>query len=789
MMPHVLRGMHDVRGMRGMRKPLSVRTYLIGCVVAALLLLVIAEAVVAVRSLSTARHRSVDRARFEAGVASSAIKTDLTQAETTLFGVAATLPLDSLVATPEKCSLSFASLGVFRTGHIDIVLPDGRVPCSSLAAHGAPAGASQAGAPWLAAPPSGPSVSKLFTDGLTGRPSFAVVMPVRTPTSDRPAGFITLVLPVASVAPEVAKAYGGPEHFAFTITDGSQPVSSSADQMPVGGSHAGWIESSRPLEQLGWQIVAGRRSSAALASTRSLLISETMIAALALLVALLLLAVANRRIATPMRKLAAAAARLGHEVTPGPVEVSGPAELRQVAEQLNAMIEARVSFEEKLSHDALHDPLTGLPNQVLLLDRLAVACDRPAEATTRTALLVIGIDRFELVNTSLGYRVGDDALVALGARLERALRPRQTLARLGGGEFAISLPDVPDTDAALAEAAAVARAVGQPLHAGGTVLALTASIGVAIAESTWTAEDLLRNATTAMHSAKEHGGARNEFFEPSLRVRANTRLRLENQLSQALERGELYLEYQPVVNLPSRRIIGAEALLRWRNPVHGMVPPATFVPIAEEVGLIERLGRFALEQACAQGVAWRRLGYRMRMSVNVSARQLLRSGFAEQVTDVLAKTALPPDQLCLELTESTLMEDVLRVSTALHALKGHGISISVDDFGTGYSSLSYLQRFPVDELKVDRSFVAGLGETADRNLVAAVIALAHALELRVVAEGVETDDQAVQLIRLGCRCAQGYLFGRPQPASQLTSQLPRYHIDLDEPAFRTNEVS
>jgi diguanylate cyclase (GGDEF)-like protein len=771
---------------REARRPavFSVRTYLVGCVVVALVILLIAEAVVAMRSLSNARHKAAQRADYATTVATAAIKTALDQGETAISGVASTLSIDAILAAPDKCSLSFSSLGPFTSGHIDVVAPDGRVPCSSLSGHGAPKGASQAGAPWLAAMSSGQSMAGLFTDGLTGRTAVALVAAVTG--AGTPAGGVVLVLPVDALASDISAAYGGPEHFDFAVTAGDRVISTSQKAMPVIGSHAGWIESSTDLAVPGWQLVSGRRTAAALAPTRSLLISETMVAAVAFLVAFVLLAVANRRIAVPLRKLALAAGRLGREVTPQPVEVGGPAELRQVADRLNAMIAARVSFEDKLSHDALHDPLTGLPTQALLLDRLATACETAAEANTRAALLVIGIDRFELVNTSLGYRVGDHALIALASRLEGALRPRQTLARLGGGEFAVSLPDAGDRDTALAEAAAVSRIVAQVVDAADTSLTLTASIGVAVAERGWSAEELLRNATTAMHSAKERGGARSQFFEPSLRVRANTRLRLENELSRALERGEFYLEYQPIVSLPSRRITGAEALLRWQNSVHGSVPPSTFVPIAEEIGLINQLGRFALEKACEQAIAWYELGYPMRISVNVSAHQLLTGHFAEQVTDVLAHTQLAPDLLCLELTESTLMEDVLRISTALHALKGHGVRISIDDFGTGYSSLAYLQRFPVDELKIDRSFVGGLDNVADRNLVAAVVALAHALELHVVAEGVEKEEQALQLVRMGCRAAQGYLFARPQSASRVTAQLPRHHIDLDETVSRSN---
>jgi diguanylate cyclase (GGDEF)-like protein len=783
-----------------------VRSYLLACVGVALLLLAAAEAVLAGHSLDKARADVRHRAAFEAALATQAVQTSIHQAQTQLAGVASTLPLDALLATPDKCTLTFTGVGVFPSGHIDIVLPDGRVACSSVVSHGAPPGASQQGAPWLAAAASGPAVSGLFRDGLTGSRSIAITAPLTggPSASSSATGVIAVVLPVAPLAGELAERYGGPGHFEFAVaepdgtvlstsaggstgastdgsttgsTDGSTDGSTAA--MPVTGENTGWIEASKPLHDLGWQLVAGQQASAALAPTRSLLLSETVLAGLALLVVLGLLALVNRRIATPLRRFAASVTRLGHEVRPQPVTPSGPAELRQVADRFNAMLAARMSFEDKMAHDALHDPLTGLANQVLLLDRLATACDLAAGANVQVALVAVGIDRFDLINTSLGYRAGDDALIALATRIEGSLRPRQTLARLGGGAFAVLLPDGADRDAALAEAAMLARVIARPLEAAGTTLTLTASIGVAIAESSWSADDVFRNATTAMHSAKEHGGARCELFQPSLRVRANTRLRLENDLSQALRRGQLYVEYQPVIDLPSRRISGAEALVRWRHPVRGVVPPATFIPIAEQTALIEEIGRFVLDEACAQACAWQRLGYRMRVAVNVSGRQLLGGGFAEQVAEVLHSYALPAEQLCLELTESILMEDLLRTSTALHALKGLGVRLSVDDFGTGYSSLSYLQRFPVDELKIDRTFVAGLGEADDRNLVAAVIGIAHALGLRVVAEGVENDKQLSQLIMLGCRSAQGYLLGRPQNPCDLTARLDRQPLDLD----------
>ena len=772
------------------------RSYLLACVVIALLLLATAEALLAGHSLDKARADVHHRAEFEAALAEQAVQTSIDQAQTELAGVAATLPMDALLATPDKCTLTFTGVGAFPSGHIDVVQPDGRVVCSSVVSHGAPPGASQHGAPWLATAASGPAVSGLFDDKLTGQPSIAVTAPIgANPGSGSSAtGVIAVVLPVAPLAGALAERYGGPGHFDFAVVaDGavlsssvsslvSSSVSSSADSAaadPMPAGHGGWITASKPLHDLGWDVFAGRRASAALAPTRSLLLSQTVLALTALLVLLGLLALVNRRIATPLRRFAASVNRLAHEVRPQPLTPSGPAELCLVADRFNAMLAARMSFEDKLVHDALHDPLTGLANQVLLADRLAAAFDVAADAGVQVAVLAISVDRFDLVNTSLGYRAGDDALIALAGRLEESLRPRQTLARLDGGHFAVLLPDVADRSAAVAEAAAVARVVARPLEVGGTTLALTASIGVAVAESSSNADDLLRNATTAMHSAKEHGGARYELFEPRLRMRANTRLRLENDLAQALKRGQLYVEYQPVVDLPSQRISGAEALGRWRHPVRGLIPPADFISIAEDNGLIEPLGRFVLDEACAQANTWQRLGHRMRVAVNVSARQLLRDGFAEQVVQALQTHGLPADQLCLELTESVLMEDLLRISTTLHALNGYGVRLSVDDFGTGYSSLSYLQRFPVDELKIDRSFVAGLGEAEDRNLVAAVIGIAHALGLRVVAEGVENQKQLSQLVMLGCRSAQGYLFGRPQSPQELTARLSRTPVELD----------
>jgi EAL domain-containing protein (putative c-di-GMP-specific phosphodiesterase class I) len=288
------------------------------------------------------------------------------------------------------------------------------------------------------------------------------------------------------------------------------------------------------------------------------------------------------------------------------------------------------------------------------------------------------------------------------------------------------------------------------------------------------AEELVRDADTAMYAAKEAGGGRLRLIDDELRARSSERLSLESDLRGALAAGQLLVQYQPVVNLLTGQISGAEALLRWTHPTRGPVAPMTFIPVAEDAGLIGPIGQFVLAQACRQTAVWNDAGYRLRVAVNVSGLQLHDPGFVGQVAAELHDAGVDPSQLCLELTESTLMDDAMRASDVLAELKDVGVELSVDDFGTGYSSLAYLKRFPVDELKVDRSFISNLGtEGQDQTLVAAMVAMGHALGLHVVAEGVETHAQMATLLTLGCRTAQGYLFARPLPPDEITTLLVR----------------
>jgi diguanylate cyclase (GGDEF)-like protein/PAS domain S-box-containing protein len=423
-------------------------------------------------------------------------------------------------------------------------------------------------------------------------------------------------------------------------------------------------------------------------------------------------------------------------------------------------VTARKDAEALVRHHALHDPLTALPNRALFLDRLSVALARVHRRSNTLAVLLLDLDRFQTVNDSLGHAAGDELLAAVADRLRTVLRPGDTASRFTGDEFAILCDDLRRNSDAPLIATRVARSLSAPFLVDGREVFLTASIGIALAGNPpASAETLLRDAGAALHQAKSRGKDRFELFTENLRDLAIERLQTESALRRALGRNELTVHYQPEVDLRDSAVVGYEALVRWEHPERGLLAPADFVPVAEDTGLILPIGVWVLEQACRQAAQWPDA---IRISVNLSARQLTDPSLLEAVTRVLRETALLPDRLCLEITESALMVDAEAAIEAVTALKLLGVRIGIDDFGTGYSSLSYLKRFPVDVLKVDRSFVHGLGvDEQDAALVAGVIHVAQALSLTTVAEGVETDEQRICLRSLGCETAQGYFFGRP----------------------------
>ena len=433
-------------------------------------------------------------------------------------------------------------------------------------------------------------------------------------------------------------------------------------------------------------------------------------------------------------------------------------------------ITTQKSTEAALTRLALQDPLTGLPNRALFLDRLALALRRQDRDSGMVAVLFVDLDRFKAVNDSLGHFAGDELLVAVADRLGKILRPGDTIARLGGDEFAVVCEGIGDCAGAEEIAVRILNTLATPVTVEGQQVIASASIGIAVSEPDATPDTMLRDADTAMYEAKDAGRNRFSVFDPASRERTLARLRLAEELRTALDHGQLRLCYQLEVDLAEETTTGVEALVRWQHPTLGLLPPAEFIDVAEETGLVVPLGEWVLREACRE-LAGRDSSANpggLRLSVNLSARQLGVPELVDNVRDVLAETGLDPSRLCLEITESVLMDDVESSIEALLDLKALGVRLAIDDFGTGYSSLSYLRRFPVDVVKLDRSFVAGMGvDAAATAIVAAVVNLSHALGIVVVAEGVETEAQLVALRALRCDRAQGYYWNRPQPADEL----------------------
>ncbi|MDT7688740.1 MAG: hypothetical protein QOE46_1499 [Acidobacteriota bacterium] len=427
----------------------------------------------------------------------------------------------------------------------------------------------------------------------------------------------------------------------------------------------------------------------------------------------------------------------------------------------------RKRAEEQLLHDAFHDALTGLPNRALFMDHVKMAIQRSRRSGDRLfAALFLDLDRFKIINDSLGHMVGDQLLVGIAHRLEMCLRPGDTVARLGGDEFTILLEDLETTADAIDVALRVQEAVTQPFNIGGHEVFTTASIGIALSNTGYErAEDLLRDADTAMYRAKIEGKKRHVVFDKEMHARAMELLQIETDLRRALARREFFLNYQPIVSLETGKVASFEALVRWRHPERGLVMPGDFITVAEETGLIVPLGLWVLNEACCQMREWQKQGIageEVTVSVNLSSRQFSQADLIEQISSALRESGLRPSSLKLEITESMVMENIDTAIGMLAQLRGLGVGLSIDDFGTGYSSLSYLHRFPIDTLKIDRSFVTQMTDnTENAEIVRTIVTLARSLSMDVIAEGVETREQLRRLGALGCDYGQGYLFSRP----------------------------
>lgn len=456
------------------------------------------------------------------------------------------------------------------------------------------------------------------------------------------------------------------------------------------------------------------------------------------------------------------------------------------------MVEALHAAIDDAVHRALHDPLTGLANRTRFLDRFDHALTARRRADVEIAVLYLDIDNFKLVNDRFGHPVGDRLLIEVGERVGAAVRPGDTVARLGGDEFAVLLEDAGGAADAERTANRILEAISKPFEIAGNLMSATASIGLAMAEiGPVDSNEVLRNADVAMYRAKNAGKACVVAFEAAMYETLLERLELEADLRRAVEHGDIEVYFQPIVDLATEQVLGVEALSRWRHPVRGFVPPVTFIPLAEECGLIVELGRNVLKQACAWVSAWQQAHPAERplfLSVNVSARQLQDSGLTADVA--LALTGgMAPGSLVLEITESVLMQETETSLSRLEELKSLGVRVALDDFGTGYSSLSYLRTLPVDLLKIDRSFISGLSAGNDvHRLLEAIVALGETLGLDSIAEGVEELEELVALRTIGCRMGQGFYFAKPMPVGDLEDYLSRAQPSPAEPLRGTNRV-
>ena len=528
---------------------------------------------------------------------------------------------------------------------------------------------------------------------------------------------------------------------------------------------------------------------------------NTMAVMTLLLLAAIALAVRmSRRLSTevlrPVGSLRDSANQLAAGALDDRVLVDRADELGELAVSFNAMADAIVGSQRRLTRQANTDSLSGLPNRAAFGVRLAATLARTTQRAGNQAVLFIDLDDFKDVNDTLGHAAGDELLRVVAARLRNTMRPGDLVARLGGDEFAVLLDGLPDPGLPLTVARRVVDTLAEPVKIGGSSVRVGASVGLALRQAHSTFDELMREADVAMYAAKARGKNRVEQYDAGLDDLAVARYELKTDVDGAADRGELVLDYQPIVDLETGLLVGLEALVRWQHPNRGLLPPSAFIEVAEETGAIIGIGAFVLETATRQLQQWqRRYGLPdLCMSVNVSVCQLDRSGFADDVKNVLRSTRLDPASLVLEVTETILADPKRGAAATLAALRRSGVRVALDDFGTGYSSIGYLRQLPVDILKIDRFFVAGTYAGSPGNaLLEAIVAMAKSLGLDVIPEGIEELDQLSRLQAMGCRIGQGFLLSRPVPAGAidalLAARIPLPHVGLGETVHLPRRVS
>jgi diguanylate cyclase (GGDEF)-like protein len=777
------------RGAEATRRaaPWSVRTYLLSVVAVAVIAVLAALGYGFFWSAHQARDRAQSGMELQSRRAATGLSTAVVTGRKTVDALAAQTGLEVLFSNKKAasaCQLSADGSGPFSSVRVDMVAPDGTVACTSARSPRVTAPGVHAGSAWLRAALRGGATRIDWRGRDAAARTNAVTIAAPLTDGRRTVGAVVLFLHVPMIASTLAQTVAGAQHESFTVVDrqtgaivaASEAPAPDAPQFPVARRSGDWtgvdganrLFGSSDVRGAPWRVYAGERRSTVLADVRGTFERQALIGLLVLLVLLAAVLLLNRRVVGPLRELTAAVARARREPERTRVQEAGPAELRTLARAFNAMLDVRAGHDAQLVHQATHDPLTGLPNQQLLRERLGEVLRQDARGGV--AVLWIGVGRLDIVTEGFGHGAGDRLVAEVSARLSEVAAPGDMLARVGGAEFVLLLTGAA-RGAGAAAAERVHQALNRPFRGPDGEIVLQAAIGGTRAEpGASAAGPLLREADSAMREARSTGRRFTEF-DGALQHRATRHLAVEREIRQALERDEFLVYYQPLVDVETRTVTGTEALVRWRHPERGLVPPMQFVPIAEETGQIAAIGGIVLRRACAQAAAWTTAGHPLRMSVNVAVGQLRDPGFPALVAETLADTGLAPEQLCLELTESSLVGDVEHAGAALGRLRDLGVHVAIDDFGTGYSSLSYLHNLPVDELKIDRSFIARLGGegAADRDghMVEAIVGMARALGLSVVAEGVETDAQLAFLSGLRCPVAQGYLFAEPRPAEAI----------------------
>ncbi|MCU1354832.1 MAG: diguanylate cyclase/phosphodiesterase, partial [Acidimicrobiales bacterium] len=670
------------------REPWSVGAHLVVIVVVVVVVFAGVGAVLGHQTWQNGQQNVRANARSLAGVAADTLADNVGVVRTQTASIAANPAVPGLMADATGCSFDFHLEG-FPRSHLDIVRPDGTVVCSSTKL--APGRASHAGAAWLHQKPSKDVIgSAPFVDRVTGLPAVAFVATVRD-TGGRAIGNVAIVLPTPQMAQPIADFFGGPRHYQFALVDqhAGRLLSTSSGITKLASNarstnpmrSAGFLYGSRRVAHTDWLVYSGVDPHVALASTRSALQRGALLAVIVLAVLVASIVIVSRKITRPLRALSDAVGSTGPHVDGVLGAIQGPREVSRLAAEFRVATAARDAYESQLSHQALHDPLTGLPNRALLAERLSEAVERATREGVSVAVLFLDLDRFKLVNDSLGHDVGDHVLITTAGRLREVVPPGGTLARFGGDEFVV-VAEVPDDAAVSRLADELLAAVDDPIETANDVVRITASLGIAISTPERRPADLIRDADNAMYAAKERGRGRAERYSDLLHDQASVRLTMASEFRVALDRDELHVAYQPKVDLATGEIVGVESLLRWDHPALGSVPPSRFIPIAEETDAIVRVGEFVLEQSCRQAMAWRRDGIDLTVAVNISGRQLASGELPVVVAAALAISGLEPDRLCLELTESLLMSDTIATQRTLDELHSLGVRLSIDDFGT-----------------------------------------------------------------------------------------------------------